>query len=631
MSANIKQVFDANPITAFQTTDLCYFGRSPYAPGNSMASTWGNILTQLSTSFTNINMIIASTPNCTISGVAQNSAIISGDTVSLGNTDNNLGTGVGNTIGNGVGTSYIGGENNSITGSHTDSAILTGQHNGIVNSPNSAITTGINCNVNGCNQSVVSTGDQNNITDSDNANIAWGLLNTINNADISFASGKYATVQSGHNGSVVITDSQAVAPVVSDSADAWKTFFTGGYQFLGGVAYFGGDVIVTTINNFPFANLSVGAGLGESWIFINGSDSTGTGGVNNPWATVTHTNGSYDDSIPAIFIVGAGIYDEGAVASGDVQLSRNKVISGYGASNTLLQLNPGLWNWSLSSEAWSGQFGSIEFNNIRIDSSITWDFSTNSGVGATGSNSYLSNMHCDLGVEIIGNDKTTDIHYANNLFIGGNSFFADVTAYWNNTQAMGRMYINTNDGDVDATINACSFTAMTNTLSSSGGHTATARVTSTKLGGWVIDGTNSFLTIDASSYVPCAFSFSNGADYTQVDVLTGSIVKWNIVSGTSQQMVPWNAYTANNAGLVTLTLPASAKAGTEIEVSGLGAGGWTIAQNASQLIHFNASVTTTGVGGSLSSLTQYNAVTLRCVVDSTTWVVTSNVGTLVVV
>ena len=106
---------------------------------------------------------------------------------------------------------------------------------------------------------------------------------------------------------------------------------------------------------------------------------------------------------------------------------------------------------------------------------------------------------------------------------------------------------------------------------------------------------------------------------------------WVNVSGTSQAMTANVAYTANNAGLVTLTLPTTAAAGTTLEVTGLGAGGWSIAQNASQLIHLGSSVTTTGVGGSLSSTNRYDTVVLRCVVANTTWNVTSVIGNLTVV
>jgi hypothetical protein len=44
-------------------------------------------------------------------------------------------------------------------------------------------------------------------------------------------------------------------------------------------------------------------------------------------------------------------------------------------------------------------------------------------------------------------------------------------------------------------------------------------------------------------------------------------------------------YIANNASRVVFTLPSTVAIGTILEVVGKGAGGWKIAQNASQLIH----------------------------------------------
>ena len=106
---------------------------------------------------------------------------------------------------------------------------------------------------------------------------------------------------------------------------------------------------------------------------------------------------------------------------------------------------------------------------------------------------------------------------------------------------------------------------------------------------------------------------------------------WNEVTGTSSAMAVSNGYIANNAGLVTLTLPATAALGSVIEVSGKGAGGWLIAQNSGQTIHFGNSTTTTGVGGSLASTLQYDTVKILCITANTTWVVLSNVGNLTVV
>ena len=128
-------------------------------------------------------------------------------------------------------------------------------------------------------------------------------------------------------------------------------------------------------------------------------------------------------------------------------------------------------------------------------------------------------------------------------------------------------------------------------------------------------------------------------NYVTINTVTGELgseamsvsFMWNEVTGTSSAMAVSNGYIANNAGLVTLTLPATAALGSVIEVSGKGAGGWLIAQNSGQTIHFGNSTTTTGVGGSIASTLQYDTVKILCITANTTWVVLSNVGNLTVV
>lgn len=121
---------------------------------------------------------------------------------------------------------------------------------------------------------------------------------------------------------------------------------------------------------------------------------------------------------------------------------------------------------------------------------------------------------------------------------------------------------------------------------------------------------------------------------TSVITIDGSAISdfdWNVETGTSASMAVNNGYVSNNAGLVTFTLPATAAVGDKLKVSGLGAGGWAIAQNASQLINMVASSTTTGAGGSLASTDQFDAVELVCVVANTTFNVLSSMGNITVV
>lgn len=111
----------------------------------------------------------------------------------------------------------------------------------------------------------------------------------------------------------------------------------------------------------------------------------------------------------------------------------------------------------------------------------------------------------------------------------------------------------------------------------------------------------------------------------------GGGIAWNNVTGTTQAAAVNNGYIANNAGLVTITLPPTATIGQVVQVQGAGAGGWKIAQNSGQTIFFTTRNTTAGVGGSVASVTQRDAIYLICTATNTDWSVNNFTGNLTVV
>jgi len=106
---------------------------------------------------------------------------------------------------------------------------------------------------------------------------------------------------------------------------------------------------------------------------------------------------------------------------------------------------------------------------------------------------------------------------------------------------------------------------------------------------------------------------------------------WNEVLAVSANMAVANGYIANDAGLVTLTMPAAAAVGDEIRVASKGAGGWLVAQNASQSIRLGNVVTTVGVGGSLASTALGDCLHLACTTTNTGWEVLSAVGNITII
>jgi len=147
----------------------------------------------------------------------------------------------------------------------------------------------------------------------------------------------------------------------------------------------------------------------------------------------------------------------------------------------------------------------------------------------------------------------------------------------------------------------------------------------------VYNGTGTFSGRTFQAGTGISLTNADGTAGNTTIAVTGGGLTWVVVSGTTQAMAVNTGYTVNNGSLVTLTLPSSAAVGDTIVVSGLGAGGWTIAQNASQLIHVGAVATTTGVGGSIASTNRYDAITFTCVVANNEWITRATVGNLTIV
>lgn len=149
--------------------------------------------------------------------------------------------------------------------------------------------------------------------------------------------------------------------------------------------------------------------------------------------------------------------------------------------------------------------------------------------------------------------------------------------------------------------------------------------------------TDGQLIIGATAGAPAAstltagtgIGITNGTNAITINAVGGGFT-WNDVTGTSDSFVASNGYITNNVALVTITLPATCAVGDSFRIAGLGAGGWKVAQNASQLIHFGNMDTTTGVGGSLASSDRYDCLEFLCVVTNNEYLVLSGVGNITV-
>jgi hypothetical protein len=114
--------------------------------------------------------------------------------------------------------------------------------------------------------------------------------------------------------------------------------------------------------------------------------------------------------------------------------------------------------------------------------------------------------------------------------------------------------------------------------------------------------------VTAGANISTTFSGGN----LVISATGGLALGWTDVTGVSQIMSPNSGYVANNAGLVTLTLPTVAAFGSLIWIQGFGGGGWQVAQNVSQQIIIGNTASTLGTGGSIASTNQYDSILLLC-------------------
>lgn len=129
MSKNINQVFIANPITVNVSTDLMYFGQSPYGVNNDAAMTFSNFQAQFSTAtYSTHNAVL--TTNAT--GVVTPIALVDGQVI------------VGSTIGAPLAATLTNGSGISITNGHNSITIATNGSQPWVDQTTSSVTMSAN-------------------------------------------------------------------------------------------------------------------------------------------------------------------------------------------------------------------------------------------------------------------------------------------------------------------------------------------------------------------------------------------------------------------------------------------------------------------------------------------------------
>lgn len=107
------------------------------------------------------------------------------------------------------------------------------------------------------------------------------------------------------------------------------------------------------------------------------------------------------------------------------------------------------------------------------------------------------------------------------------------------------------------------------------------------------------------------------------DLATGGAV--TEVTGTTQSIASAGRYIANNAGLITFTLPVSSAVGDTFQIVGKGAGLYEIDYTTNQLIRLG-NVASTTTSGAVTATHRYDCCYAMCIVANLEWVIYMSVG-----
>lgn len=132
---------------------------------------------------------------------------------------------------------------------------------------------------------------------------------------------------------------------------------------------------------------------------------------------------------------------------------------------------------------------------------------------------------------------------------------------------------------------------------------------------------------DATKIGLCNFNSANFSVTATgfVSIAGGGGMTWTEVTGTSQSAAVGNGYVANNAGLVTVTLPATCAIGDTVKVVGKGAGLFRITHPSTNNIFF----VDTGYTN-ITALERYDSISVRCITANSQWVVEYSIGNFTV-
>lgn len=654
MSKNIFQVYVTNPITSNASTDLMYFGQSPYGAGDDAAMTYANFAAQFGASYTPSALTRTNDTNVTVTlGGTPNSALLQAVSLTMGWSGELSPARGGTGINNGTSTITIGG-NYQMTGAFTFNGTLTGNTSVTFPTSGTLATT-----------SQIPTGAA--LTEVNDTNVTLTLGGSPSTALVNAAS-----ITAGWSGQ--LSPDRGGTGVNNGTS----TITIGGNFQMSGPYTFDGTLTGNTAVTFPTSGtLATTAQLTSPaqglYISNDGNDTTGTGSIELPFATYEKARSvavlSASSTTPYL-IIALGIFN----ITGDMTLSPFVYIAGMNINaavfnvtgsvvldalfDTTANANTALQDLELNAATGINltfntfQGASVSFTNILMyetPSIVVVGSGTNSGgevvvldslVSESGSSLTATNIILSLSDSRVGGPVTS----INNSSITPSLFFVDnldilsgnLTIQTTNTSPQTAIITGSNLYESVLTIDGVQNTLIIDSTSYattpvylSGASAANIVLTS------LSDGVNANTNFTPTYYAPTAgtnFQAQSvtgnlqGIDNTLGTLVAKGSLTWNDVPGTTQTAAADNGYIISNSALTTLTIPATVPEGTVFGIAGKGAAGWILRMNAGQVCNLGRIATSSG--GTLVSTNQWDTLQILCVTANTEFTVISSIGNI---